>query len=61
MNKFLTAEDILVIILELSKSQGFYGRLLKSLEESKHKHEILESWAKNNFKDKLDFILWIEQ
>lgn len=61
MNDYLTAQDILTTIEELSQSQGFYQRLLKMLEASDEKEKILAEWAANNFKDKIDFILWIEQ
>lgn len=61
MNDYLTAQDILTTIEELSQSQGFYQRLLKMLEASDEKEKILAKWAANNFKDKIDFILWIEQ
>lgn len=61
MNDYLTAQDILTTIKELSQSQGFYQRLLKVLETSDDKKAILAKWAENNFKDRIDFILWIEQ
>ena len=45
----------------LSKSQGFYGRLLEQLN-SMSKDERLELTSKlPNFKDCLDVVLWIEQ
>lgn len=55
-------EDIIKLIRELAKSQGFYGRLLASIAElsdEKYK-ELAELWESKNFADDLDFILYIE-
>lgn len=54
--------DIMNVILDLSFSQGFYGRLYRSiLELSEEKYnELKDLWEGMNFKDNLDFILYIE-
>ena len=55
-------EDIIKLIRTLAQSQGFYGRLLESISElpdEKYK-ELTELWESKQFKDDLDFILYIE-
>ena len=58
-------KDIMNLIVELSYSQGFYGRLyrdIKYMEENfPEDYELLvEDWESQNFEDSLDFILYIE-
>lgn len=53
MNK----EQILDVIKSLAKSQGFYGRLLEHINEEPTYLNFLE---KQNFKDAIDFILYME-
>ena len=53
----LSREDILKLIITLSKSQGFYGRLLRDIDEDK---TILDKLAEQNFKEDLDLILFLE-
>ena len=55
-------EDIIKLIRELAKSQGFYGRLLESILEldAENYEELAELWESENFADELDFILYIE-
>mgnify|MGYP003295099432 CR=1 FL=1 len=50
-------EEILNNIKELSKSQGFYGRLYEQLLDNNEALEYLES---QNFKDILDLIMFLE-
>jgi hypothetical protein len=50
-------EKILEWCRTLATSQGFYGRLLKEFEEHPEK---LEKVAKNDFKDVVDFVMFIE-
>lgn len=63
-NKYMTMDDIMNFIEEMSKSRGLYGRLLlrllsiKENEPEKYK-EIEEKW-KNKFKNPLDFVLYFE-
>jgi hypothetical protein len=57
--------QIMDLITELSYSQGFYGRLKRDIIEMKEnfpdQYDILvENWESRNFKDSLDFILYIE-
>lgn len=53
MNK----EEILNYIKTLSKSQGFYYGLYENLKYNK---ELLEHLEKQNFKDIVDLILFLE-
>ena len=58
-------EEIINVIKGLASSQGFYGRLLRGIEELKnedvHKYQdlvlILEG---QNFKDVLDVVMFFE-
>ena len=60
--KFLSYEDVIGIIKDLAQSQGFYGRLLKSIQEMTEEeiNEFKETIENQKFKDSLDFILWLE-
>lgn len=55
-------EDIIKLIRELAKSQGFYGRLLENILEldGESYEELAGLWESKNFADGLDFILYIE-
>lgn len=53
MNK----EEILKNIKTLSKSQGFYQGLYENLKSN---NELLEHLEKQNFKDIMDLILFLE-
>lgn len=55
-------EAILSLIESLSQSQGCYGRLLSNLMEltDNERDEVFEYWESMNFKDGLDFILFME-
>lgn len=48
---------ILELIKGLAKSQGFYGRLLESINENP---EILDHLEQQNFQEDLDLILYLE-
>lgn len=57
--------QIMDLITELSCSQGFYGRLKRDILEMKENFPdqydmLVENWEYQNFKDSLDFILYIE-
>lgn len=57
--------QIMDLITELSCSQGFYGRLKRDILEMKENFPdqydmLVENWESQNFKDSLDFILYIE-
>ena len=58
-------KELLNIIIELSYSQGFYGRLYRELMEIKEQEietykEIIKEWESQNFTTTLDFILYLE-
>jgi len=53
MNK----EQILEAIRTLAQSQGFYGRLLRSIDENP---SILDELEAQNFGDTLDMVLYLE-
>lgn len=58
-------EELLNIIKQLANSQGFYGRLLRELEEIKQQEpikyaDIVEKWEAKKFTDAVQFILWLE-
>lgn len=53
MNK----QEIMDAIKSLSHSQGFYGRLYETLKANP---EALDFLAKQNFKDTLDMIMFLE-
>lgn len=57
MNK----EEIWNAIIGLSRSQGFYGRLAESIEESGQKEEILQELEDKKFGDVLDLVLFLEE
>lgn len=61
----MNMNDILETIYELSLSQGFYGRLYRDLMELKSENpkgyqELADEWEGKDFKDSLDFILYLE-
>jgi uncharacterized protein (UPF0335 family) len=63
--KYLTFSQAKEIVRELAKSQGFYCRLLKTLEwieeNDKEQLEILEEdFAFNKVKTELDLIFYFE-
>ena len=56
-------QAILQVIQDLAKSQGYYGRLLEAIEVASEDEiqELKESLEAMEFKDPIDFILWVEQ
>ena len=57
--------DIMAVIKNLSRSQGFYRRLLWDIYELQDRdpetyEELVEDWESRQFKDSLDFILFME-
>lgn len=50
-------EQIIQWCKQLSGAQGYYGRLLDKLE---HDEAALNKLAEMNFKDIIDFVLYIE-
>ena len=61
-DEFLTFDEMIDIITELSFSQGFYGRLLRDINELDDEtlNEVKNLWESKKFTDNLDFILWLE-
>lgn len=54
-------EQILNAIKELAQSQGLYGRLYRDLTDGSESAEImLNELVEQNFKDKVDLVLYIE-
>lgn len=55
-------EEIMEVIKSLAKSQGSYGRLLNNINEldDESKAELKADWESRNFKDSVDFILYLE-
>lgn len=55
-------EDFLKNIETLAQSQGYYGRLLKQLEEldDEELDEVKAEIEKQNFKDILDIVMYFE-
>lgn len=61
--KFMNIEKAKEIMRELAKSQGFYGRLLRTIEEEATEEQIkaLElEFEKNKVKDTMDLIFYFE-
>lgn len=57
----MSKEEIWNTFAHLAQSQGMYGRLMESIENSGRKDEILTHLEEQNFSDPLDLILFIEQ
>lgn len=53
----MNAEEILKVIRTLAMSQGFYGRLLRDIQQDS---SILDELVKMNFNNSLDMVLWLE-
>ena len=49
--------EILENIRMLAKSQGFYGGILRAIEED---DSILDTLEEQNFKDVIDLVLYLE-
>lgn len=65
IKKPMTMNDIMAVIENLSRSQGFYKRLLWNIYELQDNNpeayeELVEDWESKKFKDSLDFILYME-
>ena len=53
----MTAQDIMKEVKSLARSQGFYCRLYMYLKENP---EALDFLAKQNFKNSLDMVMFLE-
>jgi tryptophan 2,3-dioxygenase len=58
----MSYKEFLKVIEDLSKAQGFYGRLLRQIEFMTPKQTAsLKAWVKKkNFKDALDVVMAFE-
>ena len=58
----MNREEILEVLKSLASSQGFYGRLLASLNNASEdeREEFLCNLESQNFADSLDLIMYIE-
>ena len=58
----MNEQEILDTIRDLSKSQGFYGRLLRRLQECDGDtyNQIMDELVAQRFNDPLDLILYFE-
>lgn len=61
-DEFLSFDEMIDIITELSFSQGFYGRLLRDINELDDKtlNEVKNLWENKKFTNNVDFIMWLE-
>lgn len=58
-------EAILGAIADLARSQGFYGRLLRAIEEVREEdearyEELMKTLEAQNFGDTVDMVLYFE-
>ena len=60
--KFMSFEKALEIVRNLSRSQGFYGRLLQTMErlEEEQQKELELDFELNKVKTDLDLIFYFE-
>lgn len=61
-HEYLGFEDLYLLCESLSRSQGFYGRLLRDLQELDEEQieEIDADMKAHKFTDDLDIIYWLE-
>jgi len=61
-SEFMQFEELKDVIIELSYSQGAYGRLLAQLEEldDEELDAVKNLWESKQFTDSLDFIMYLE-
>ena len=61
-SNFLGLDDLEALSHTLAQSQGFYGRLLASLQEldTEQRQKLNSTIKKQRFTTSLDLILWIE-
>ncbi len=58
----MTMDEIISLVRRLASSQGFYGRLLNSIEDCDEEtfEKLKKHWEGMAFKDDVDFIMYIE-
>lgn len=61
--KKVTQNQVREWIVELAKSQGFYGRLLREFDEvdAKIRRKFMNCLHKNKVQSILDFVIYIEE
>jgi hypothetical protein len=61
-NDYMSFEECMDLIKTLSLSQGFYGRLLRDINEleEEDRQQLKELWEKQQFRDNIDFIMYLE-
>lgn len=65
-NMTMNRENLLALIKDLAKSQGYYGRMLAELEGLKvndpsYYEEVLTAWENQHFDGPIDFIMYMEE
>ena len=60
--EYLTFDDFMEFVTVMANSQGFYGRLKRSIEEldSEGLEELKNVIEQKKFTDTLDFVFWLE-
>ena len=56
----MTKEQIWDAFKQLAQSQGFYGRLMRDIEQSGEKEEILQHLEDQHFGSTVDLVMYIE-
>lgn len=56
----MTKTEIMEAIKSLAHSQGLYGRLYEFLKSNEDDGALLNYLASQNFKDKVDMVMFIE-
>jgi hypothetical protein len=58
----MTKTEILNVLRVLSNSQGFYGRMYRTLSDnSEDSNNFLEKLENENFRDAVDLLTYLEQ
>jgi hypothetical protein len=48
------------VLLTLAQSQGFYGRVLESIESRPDAEEVWDELERQNFKEPFDIVMYLE-
>lgn len=61
-DNYMTFDECYDLIVELSQSQGFYGRLLRAINELEPDDAkiLQDEWEGKRFTNHIDFILYLE-
>lgn len=59
---YMSFDECIDLITELSYSQGFYGRLLRDIEDLDYDKlaEVKSVWEEKKFTNNIDFIMYLE-